>query len=282
MADRIAHWTYAAQMNPERLLRRNARPLWEYRDEQVQFIQSLDACKSGAFGDIRATTLLTRSFAWLMRIHKHLFPMTAPFPSLAACLVVFVLQSTEIRAADSADLKPIFNGKDLTGWQVPNPNPFWRVVDGVLVGENDAEMKGHVLYTDKAYKDFVFETEARWNGEIDSGIMLRKPELQLQIGISRSLKKDMTCSFYTNGKEKYPEAGQAKDLNKYLKPGDWNKIRLETKGDTFTAWLNDQKVVEYTDSRYPHPFAIGLQIHPGLKMKIEFRNIRLKNMDETK
>ena len=183
------------------------------------------------------------------------------------------------QAADTDDLAPIFNGKDLTGWQVPDPNPFWRVVDGVLIGENDAARKGHVLYTTKPYKDFIIELEARWTGEIDSGIMLRRPELQLQIGISRSLKKDMTCSFYTNAKEKYPEAGQAKDLEKHLKPGDWNKIRLQAQGDTFIAWLNGAKVVEYKDDRYPNPYQIGLQIHPGLVMKIEFRNIRLKDLD---
>lgn len=205
-------------------------------------------------------------------------------PRLALCsigqafLIAMFAASGLAHAAEPDDLQPIFNGRDLTGWQVPDPNPFWTVQNGVLIGQNDAAMKGHVLYTKQAYKDFIFETEARWDGEIDSGIMLRKPELQLQIGISRSLKKDMTCSFYTNGKEKYPEAGQAKDLQKYLKPGDWNKIRLEARGDTFIAWLNGAKVVEYTDTRYPEPFAIGLQIHPGLKMKIEFRNIRLKDL----
>jgi hypothetical protein len=199
---------------------------------------------------------------------------------LRASLVLTLITCAALcPAAEPQDLQPIFNGRDLTGWQVPDPNPFWTVNDGVLVGQNDAAMKGHVLYTKKAYKDFIFETEARWTGEIDSGIMLRHPELQLQIGISRSLKRDMTCSFYTNGQEKYPEAGQAKNLAAYLKPGDWNKIRLEAKGNTFTAWLNGQKVVEYTDSRYPDPYAIGLQIHPGLKMKIEFRNIRLKDLD---
>lgn len=181
--------------------------------------------------------------------------------------------------ADDTELSPIFNGKDLGGWQVPDPNPFWRVEDGILIGENDAGMKGHVLYTKKAYKDFIMETEARWSGEIDSGIMLRRPELQLQIGISRSLKKDMTCSFYTNGREKYPEAGQAKDLEKFLKPGEWNRIRLQAKGEVFSVWLNGEKVVEYKDARFPNRYPIGLQIHPGLKMKIEFRNIRLKDLD---
>jgi len=200
----------------------------------------------------------------------------------AGLVLTLVACTASCVAAEAQDLEPIFNGRDLTGWQVPDPNPFWTVTDGVLVGQNDPAMKGHVLYTSKAYKDFIFETEARWTGEIDSGIMLRHPELQLQIGVSRSLKRDLTCSFYTNGQEKYPEAGQAKDLAAYLKPGDWNTIRLQAKGNTFTVWLNGQKVVEYTDSRYPDPYAIGLQIHPGLKMKIEFRNIRLKDLDPQK
>jgi hypothetical protein len=73
--------------------------------------------------------------------------------------------------------------------------PYWNVVDGVIVGENDAEKKGSMLYSEKPYGDVVVEGEVRFTGEIDSGIMVRKPELQVQIGVSRSLKKDMTCSF---------------------------------------------------------------------------------------
>ena len=195
---------------------------------------------------------------------------------LGAALLAAV--SPHLSAAD--ELPSIFNGKDLTGWKAPEPNPFWKVADGVLMGENDEAMKGNVLYTDVAFGDFVFEAEARWSGEIDSGFMLRKPELQLQIGISRSLKRDMTCSFYTGGAEKYPEAGQAKELAKFLKPGDWNAFRLMAKGDTFTVWLNGQKVSEYVSPKYAGAAPIGLQIHPGLKMKVEFRNIRAKALGD--
>jgi hypothetical protein len=198
---------------------------------------------------------------------------------LVTTLAGFSLFVSAAPRAAGAVLRPIFNGKDLTGWQVPDPNPFWRVEHGVLIGENDPARKGHVLYTQKPYKNFILELEARWSGEIDSGIMLRRPELQLQIGISRSLKKVMTCSFYTNGREKYPEPGQAKELQKYLKPGHWNKIRLEAKDDRFKVWLNGHEVVQCEDPRFPEPYAIGLQIHPGLKMKIEFRNIRLEDLD---
>jgi hypothetical protein len=108
--------------------------------------------------------------------------------------------------------------------------------------------------------------------------MLRKPELQLQIGVSQSVKKDLTCAFYTGGTEKYPEAGQPKGLDKALKPEDWNRIVLQAKGDTFTVWLNGQKVTEFTNPKEPEAAPIGRQIHPGLKMKVEFRNLRTKQL----
>jgi hypothetical protein len=183
------------------------------------------------------------------------------------------------QSAEQSNLQPLFNGKDLSGWRVPDPNPFWRVENGVLMGENDEKRKGHVLFTEKDFKDFIIETEVRWSGEIDSGIMLRKPELQLQLGVSRSLKKDMSCSFYTGGKEGYPQAGQAHDVDKLWKADDWNKVRMVAKGDTFTVWLNGQQVCEYTNPKYKDPAPIGLQIHPGLVMKVEYRNLKIKELD---
>ena len=190
--------------------------------------------------------------------------------------LLLVLSSVRVISAADAkdDLPSIFNGKDLTGWKVPPDNKWWKAVDGVLVGENDEAKKGSMLYSQKSYGDVVVELECRWSGEIDSGIMLRKPEIQCQIGISRSLKKDMTCSLYAH--RGYPEAAQAKGVEKLLKEGDWNKIRFQAVGSKFTAWLNGEKVVEYEDPAFPNPAPIGLQIHPGLKMKVEFRNIKAK------
>jgi len=196
----------------------------------------------------------------------------------AAALAVAGMMAFSVagQAAEAVALEPIFNGKDLTGWKAPNPNPFWKVVDGVLVGENNPELKGSMLYTEKSYKDVIFEAEVRWEGEIDSGYMMRKPQIQMQIGVSRSLKKDMTCSFYTG---KYPEEGQAKNIEKLLKPGQWNTIRMMAKGDTFTIWLNGEQVSQFTDAKYADAAPIGLQIHGGLKMKVEFRNLRAKALD---
>ena len=192
--------------------------------------------------------------------------------STTATAIVMTLAALTCRAEPPADLplEPIFNGRDLAGW-TPAEGTFWRVEDGVLIGENDAALKGSMLYTDRVYGDVVVEADCRFTGEIDSGIMVRKPELQVQIGVSRSLKRDMTCSFYTG---KYPEEARAPKAADLLKAGDWNRIRVEARGDTFTVWLNGEQVSSYTSTKYDGPAPIGLQIHAGLPMKVEFRNIR--------
>ena len=52
--------------------------------------------------------------------------------SFIAFSILLILQST----ADDGELKSIFNGKDLTGWDVPDNNIWFTVKDGVLKLEN--------------------------------------------------------------------------------------------------------------------------------------------------
>lgn len=195
---------------------------------------------------------------------------------LAAAIAIPCLFATAADDAKESGVS-IFNGTDLTGWKAPEPNPFWKAADGVLIGENNPEKKGSMLYTTESYGDFELEAECRWEGEIDSGFMIRKPEMQMQIGVSRSLKRDMTGSFYYTGK--YPEAAQAKDAAKLLKAKDWNKFKLQAKGDTFTLWINGTQASQFKDANYAAPGPIGLQIHGGLAMKIEFRNLRVLKLE---
>lgn len=173
----------------------------------------------------------------------------------------------------------IFNGKDLAGWKAEASKEFWRVENGILVGENNAAKKGNMLWTEKEYGDFVIEFDVRWKGHVDTGVEMRNPKIQLQLGISGSLKVDMSGSFYVGGKPAYPEEGQSKNAAKLMKPeGEWNTFRIQAKGTTFICWINGTKTVEYTNPKFAGPAPIGLQIHAGLAMKCEYRNIRIAEL----
>ena len=99
-----------------------------------------------------------------------------------------------------------------------------------------------------------------------------KKDIQMQIGVSRSLKKDMTGAFYVG---KYPEAGWAPKVATLWKNGEWNKVRLQAKGDTYTVWINGEQVSNYVDAAYPQAGPVGLQVHGNVKMKVEYRNISI-------
>ncbi len=204
-------------------------------------------------------------------------------PSVLLSLSLFFV--LPLVGADSAapKLAPLFNGKDLTGFKDAVGNKFWRVEHGVLVGENDAALKGNYLWTEKSFGDFVMEFDVRWKDTtargVDTGVEMRSPKIQLQLGISGSLKVDMSGSFYTGGKPAYPEAGQAKDAKKLMKPqGEWNTFRIQAKGDTFTCWINGTKASEYTDAKFSGAAPLGLQIHPGAVMKCEYRNVKIAEL----
>lgn len=171
----------------------------------------------------------------------------------------------------------LFNGKDLSGWSVPSPNPFWRVENGVLIGESDEKLTGSMLRTERKFRDFVLELDARWSGDPDSGVFIREPALQVQIGTSISQKRDLTGSFYI-AKEGYPERAQAKNAAQVVRRGDWNTLRVEARGDTFTVSINGQPASQFTDAKYSGAGPVGVQIHSKLKMKIEFRNIRIAEL----
>ena len=203
--------------------------------------------------------------------------MPSSFPRRLCFLALVSALAFSADAAAPEKWVTLFNGRDLSGWVVPAANTQWRVERGVLVGESDEKLSGSMLWTEKKYGDFVFETDVRWEGDPDSGVFLRTPALQVQIGTSISQKRDLTGSFYIP-KSGYPEALQAKDAAKHLKRGDWNTLRIEAKGSTFKVAINGHPVSQYTEPKYAEAGPIGMQIHAKLKMKVEFRNIRVAEL----
>lgn len=99
----------------------------------------------------------------------------------------------------------------------------------------------------------------------------------MQLGQSSSLKIDMTCCFYTGTKgDIYPQAGRGKGVATLLKEGVWNTLRVRARGDRFEFWLNGTKTTDYTNPTYPGADPLGLQVHPGLAMSVQFKDIVVK------
>ena len=181
-----------------------------------------------------------------------------------------ILAAALIGASTFSSLaEPIFNGKDLTGWTAKGPSEVWTAKEGVLTGKSNDKKQGSILWTDAKFKDFVIELDFKFNGEIDSGVFLRSEVDQIQIGISRSLKRDMTCSPYISKTKGYPS--EAKGIKEAMKVGDWNHLKVTVTGNVYNIELNGTKVLDYTSETSVPEGPIGLQVHPGVEMAIEFR-----------
>ena len=187
------------------------------------------------------------------------------------CVFLAMLAFLMTAEAVELELKPLFNGSDFSGWQEPENNIWWTIEDGVLIGKNDLELKGSILWTSKEYKDFILQLDFRFGpGSVDSGVFIRKVSEQIQIGVSGSLNRDMTCSPYVAGKG-YPVEGVG--VAALLKQDDWNTVRIQAVGNVYTVTLNGKQVLEYPSLTAAEKGPLGLQIHPDRDMQISFKNI---------
>ena len=192
--------------------------------------------------------------------------------SFIAFSILLILQSP---AADG-ELKSIFNGKDLTGWDVPDNNIWFTVKDGVLKLENGPQKKGQTLWTSDEYENFEMEFDFKMGkGTVDSGVYVRNSREQIQIGISGSLKRDMTGSPYISGKG-YPV--EAKGVKELLKLDDWNTMKICAEGKKYTVWLGGEKIMTYESDSAIKKGKIGIQLHGNRVMSIEYRNLKARSL----
>lgn len=191
------------------------------------------------------------------------------------CLLSSSLLGKKDISKESSDL---LGKHGLKGWKVPKGNEaskWYQATNNILEVRSGSKKKGSVLWTKKQYQDFEVSLEFRFiDGIIDSGIHLRNSD-QIQIGISGSLKRDMTCSPYIPGKG-YPV--EAKNIKKLLKPKDWNQMRIRAVGQNYTVWLQGEEVMKYKSSSAKEKGPIGIQLHGSRNMKIDFQDISVKEL----
>ncbi|MCM8538565.1 MAG: DUF1080 domain-containing protein [Lentisphaeraceae bacterium] len=188
-------------------------------------------------------------------------------------LILGILISCNLSAAE---VVKIFNESDLSNWKTPKNNIWWKAVDGTLVCKSGPKKQGSILWTKKEYSDFEVSLKFKMvTEENDSGVHIRNKD-QIQIGISGSLKRDMTTSPYIPKKGYRKESVGVKEL---LKPRDWNSMKIKAVGPVYTIWLNGKQVNEYTSTTAIEKGPIGLQLHGNRNMEIHFKDIELIELD---
>jgi hypothetical protein len=190
---------------------------------------------------------------------------------LALLFIIGLLAS----ACDSS--VSLFDGKSLEGWKCDPAEQAadWKAVDGELLGENPTE-KGSIIWTTSSFRDFEVECEyIALNDDYDTGLFIRGLTHQVQIGISRSLQKDMTACIYAPEDELGSYPGKTDKVEAIHKTGEWNHLKVVVNGKRIQTFLNGEPMVDYTGVVLVDEGPIGLQLHGGVHMSVKFRNIRV-------
>jgi hypothetical protein len=212
---------------------------------------------------------------------------------------------------DEPGFQSIFDGKTLAGWE-GNPT-YWRVENGALVGEIKPEtvIKSNtfIVWRGGRPKDFELKLEYRITAQGNSGINYRSAL------VPDAVTPDNTFAmrgyqFDLDGGKRYvgnnyeekgrlflavrgqvtrvvgsrppvlvSTFGEATELGT-VATDDWNTVHLIARGNTLTHTLNGRLMSVAIDDDAPNRPAeglLGVQVHTGPPMKIEYRNIRLKN-----
>jgi hypothetical protein len=182
------------------------------------------------------------------------------------------------QALASAQSESIFNGKDLTGWIIYGTE-LWYVEDGLLVCESGPDKEYGYLGTEKEYKDFDLTVEFKQGADGNSGVFFRSSIEGTKItGWQAEVAPpgSNTGGIY----ESYGREWLIKpdpELDKYLKFGDWNTMRLLVVGDKVETFLNGQQMISFEDEKIGKATGkIALQIHSGGGIKVQWRNLNIR------
>jgi hypothetical protein len=199
----------------------------------------------------------------------------------------------------------LFNGRNLDGWEQRSGVAKYRVEDGAIVGTTVANTGNTFLCTKKTYGDFILEFEFKVAKDMNSGVQFRSQfytkDTEAEInGKKRKFPADRVFGYqyeidpsaraWTGGVYDEARRGWLVDLKeneaarKAFKPGEWNKARIECKGDHIQTWINGVKAADFRDNMTLRGI-IALQVHgigDGKKRQpgeeIRWRNLRLKEL----
>lgn len=217
--------------------------------------------------------------------------VTCGFVPLApAQEVTEVSQPPAKELADDEGFQPLFDGKTLEGWE--GNTKYFRVEKNAIVAGSlmEAIPQNEFLCTTSEYGDFELQFEAKLVGEgNNAGVQFRSRRVPndhevsgYQCDAGAAFDRPVWGALYDESRRnKMLAEAPREELLKWVKPDDWNELRVVAKGDRIQLFLNGHQTVDYreADSDIPRNGIIGLQIHSGPPTEAWYRNIRIKKLD---
>ena len=179
----------------------------------------------------------------------------------------------------------LFNGKDLTGWELFGSMRVSVDKDGNLVTENGEDLKYGYLGTREYYKDFDLTVEFKQMSNGNSGLFFHS---FVEGGYENNIVNGWQCEVAPKGNDTggvYESYGRGwlkqipDEKESILEEGEWNTLRLRVEGNKVQTWLNGEAMMELDDELIGSKTGrIMLQIHDGNNIKVLWRNFNLTKL----
>lgn len=205
------------------------------------------------------------------------------------------------QAADEEGFVSMFNGKDLAGWE-GKPGGWW-VEDGAITSQSTEAkpcVKHHYLYwTGGEPADFVLRLKYKIVGG-NSGVQFRSQrrpnydtwgyQADIEAGQRWTgclfqhtrggvVMRGKRAVISEDGQRDEEEFAPAAELQKKIKPNDWNDYEIVADGSKVVLRINGELMCEVDDRDAKlacREGIIALQMHPGPPMKVQFKDLRIK------
>lgn len=206
--------------------------------------------------------------------------------------------------ANDDGFNAMFNGTNLDGWD--GRAGGWWVEDGALTSESTAEspcLKHHYLFWEGARPaNFILRFRYKLTGG-NSGVQIRSKKLPdydawgyqadmeaagqwtgclFQHDREAVVKRGFKAVIAEDGTRQDTPFADPDVLKKSIRENDWNDYEVSAMGSRIALRINGQLMCEVDDQDAKMACKegyIALQMHPGPPMKVQFKDLRIKIMD---
>jgi len=200
----------------------------------------------------------------------------------AAAAALLAAQLPKGARPPGEDWVQLFNGKDLSGWNVVGKEE-WTVSDGVLIGRAVTKENGY-LETAKDYRNFQLSLKFRCIGTGNSGVYFHTRFKPGTADVSQGAQFEIDCTIGRHTGGVYGFGRQwivwpAPENETVVRQNDWNEMLVTVNGNRYISRLNGVQMVDFTDPRAPFlTGTIALQLHSGGDGHMQFRDIWIREL----